>query len=118
MVEGDEMAIHGAGRNLTAEEMEFELGEHLKTLRIHRNIDQKTLAARAGISVRTLGNLESGNGSSLKTLILVVRALGRASWFDTIAPIATINPLMLTRAAAPRQRASSPRQKPQGSSTP
>lgn len=90
----------------TPAEMEVTLGERLKTLRIGKNLEQATLAERAGISVRTLRNLECGDGSSLRTLILVVRALGRESWFDTIAPVATINPLMLTRAALPRQRAS------------
>lgn len=96
-------------RHRTPAEMEVELGERLKTLRIHRNLDQATLSARAGISVRTLRNLESGSGSSLRTLIQVVRALGREQWLETIAPVPTINPLMLTRTASPRQRASKPR---------
>ncbi len=93
----------------TPAEMEAVLGERLKTLRVHRNVDQSTLAERAGISLRTLRNLESGSGSSLRTLILVVRALGRQDWLDMIAPVPTINPLILTREAAPRQRASKPR---------
>ena len=98
-------------RHQTAGEMEVGLGEQLRALRIHRNLDQATLAERAGISIRTLRSLEAGCGSSLRTLILVVRALGRESWFDTIAPITSINPLMLTRTASPRQRASKPRSK-------
>ncbi|KVD73287.1 XRE family transcriptional regulator [Burkholderia ubonensis] len=98
-----------AQRHLTPQEIEVELGERLKKLRVHRNLVQATLAARAGISVRTLRNLEGGSGSSLSTLIQVVRALGREQWFDTIAPVPTINPLMLTRTAAPRKRASKPR---------
>lgn len=93
----------------TPEEVEALLGERLKTLRIHLNLDQVTLAERAGINVRTLRNLESGGGSSLRTLIQVVRALGREQWLETIAPVPTINPLMLTRTASPRQRASKPR---------
>jgi transcriptional regulator with XRE-family HTH domain len=104
-------ATAGAQRHLTSQEIEVELGERLKVLRVHRNLDQTTLAARAGISVRTLRNLESGSGSSLYTLIQVARALGREQWFETIAPVPTINPCMLTRTAAPRQRASRPRAK-------
>ncbi|WP_287183835.1 helix-turn-helix transcriptional regulator [Paraburkholderia sp.] len=96
-------------RARTPEELEAEVGDHLKTLRVHKNLDQATVAARAGISVRSLRNLESGNGSSLHTLILVLRALGRETWLDTIAPVPTINPEMLTRTSAPRQRASKPR---------
>lgn len=92
--------------NLTPDELEFELGERLRTLRLSRNIDQKTLAERAGVSVRALRSLESGHGSTLKTLVRVVRTLGRQEWLNTIAPVATINPLTLTREAQPRQRAS------------
>jgi transcriptional regulator with XRE-family HTH domain len=95
--------------NLTSEEMEVGLGEKLKALRLSRNLDQKTLAERAGVSVRALRNLEGGQGSTLRTLVSVLRALGRHEWLDTIAPVASINPLALTREAQPRQRASHPR---------
>lgn len=95
--------------NLTPGEMEAALGEKLRTLRLSRNLDQKTLAERAGLSVRALRNLESGQGSTVRTLIGVLRALGRQDWLNTIAPVATINPLTLTREAQPRQRASRPR---------
>jgi transcriptional regulator with XRE-family HTH domain len=92
----------------TLGEQELELGENLKRLRLNKNCDQKTLAARAGISVRALRNLEAGQGSSLKTLLSVVRALGREAWLQTIAPVATINPLTLTSRATKRLRATSP----------
>lgn len=38
----------GVERQLTPREIEAELGECLKKLRVHRNLDQATLAARAG----------------------------------------------------------------------
>lgn len=95
--------------NMTPGEMEAALGEKLKSLRLSRNLDQKTLAERAGLSVRALRSLEAGQGSTIKTLVGVLRALGRQDWLNTIAPVATINPLTLTRDAQPRQRASRPR---------
>ncbi|WP_419721445.1 helix-turn-helix domain-containing protein [Paraburkholderia tropica] len=98
-----------AQRSFTPEEVEIDIGQSLKTLRVHKNLDQATVAARAGISVRSLRNLECGSGSSLQTLVRVVRVLGRESWFSTIAPVPTINPIMMTRKAQPRQRASKPR---------
>lgn len=104
-----------ATANLTPEEMELELGEKLRRLRLNKNLDQKTVAERSGISVRALRNLEGGQGSSVKTLIRVLRTLGREEWLQTVAPVATINPLTLTRAAEPRQRASRLRS-PRGSS--
>jgi transcriptional regulator with XRE-family HTH domain len=89
----------------TIQEMEASLGQRLKQLRLAKGLDQLTLAARAGISDRALRNLESGLGSNLRTLLSVVRALGREEWLKTIAPVATINPLQLTRGASARQRA-------------
>lgn len=95
----------------TPQEMEAALGERLKRLRLSKGLNQLTLAARAGIGEKALRNLEGGQGSTLKTLLSVVRALGREDWLKTIAPVATINPLQLTREAAPRQRA--PRKTPE-----
>ncbi|WP_233808917.1 helix-turn-helix domain-containing protein [Paraburkholderia sp. HP33-1] len=80
----------------TLDELGIDLGEKLKRLRLNKNLDQKTLAARAGVSVRALRNIEAGQGSTVKTLLSVVRALGRESWLDTVAPVATVNPLTLT----------------------
>jgi len=105
-----------SSRAYTPEELEYEIGSSLRRLRINRNLEQAVLAERAGVSVRALRNLELGNGSTLRTLISVVRALGRQDWFGTIAPIA-INPLMLTRAAELRQRAGKPRAKKSKSQT-
>jgi len=95
--------------NETPDEMEAALGERLKALRLARNLDQKSLAERAGISVRALRNLEGGQGSTLKSLVRVLRALDREDWLKSIAPVATINPLLLGRNAEPRQRAGKPR---------
>ncbi|MEX3983777.1 helix-turn-helix transcriptional regulator [Paraburkholderia sp. EG287A] len=93
----------------TVEEMELDLGEKLKRLRLNKNLDQKTLAARAGVSVRALRNLEGGEGTTVRTLLSVVRALGRESWLQTVAPVPTINPATFTTRAASRLRAASPR---------
>lgn len=90
----------------TSEELEAMIGESLRTIRLHRNIAQATLAERAGISVRALKNLEGGLGSSLKTLVCVLRTLGREDWLTTIAPLATIDPMTMPRRTQPRQRAS------------
>lgn len=90
----------------TTTELEAALGANLRALRLERNIDQQTLAERAGISLRALKNLEGGAGSTLKSLVCVLRALGREGWLNSVAPVATINPLTMTRKSEPRQRAS------------
>jgi transcriptional regulator with XRE-family HTH domain len=89
----------------TVEEFEAEMGGQIKSLRLKQNIDRATLALRAGCSVSALKNLESGNGSTLRTLIAVVRALGREDWLRNVAPMATISPLSLLKAGHTRQRA-------------
>lgn len=91
--------------NQTSGELEQFIGESLKKLRLSRNIGQSILAERAGVSPRTLQSLENGEGSSLGTLVRVLRALGREDWLKTIAPIATVNPMNTVRHAEPRQRA-------------
>ena len=91
--------------NQTSNELEQLVGESLKRLRLSRNIGQRMLAERAGVSTRALQSLENGEGSSLGTLVLVLRALGREDWLKTIAPVATVNPMNAVRQAGPRQRA-------------
>lgn len=93
----------------TVEEMEIALGTGVKALRLDSNIDQQTIAARAGVSVGALKNLENGRGSTVRTLVSVLRALDRGDWITTIAPVASINPLTHTESATPRQRATSAR---------
>lgn len=91
----------------TLEELEAELGEQLRKLRLHRNLEQAAVAEQAGVSVRALRNLEGGKGSTVRTLLAVLRAMGRESWLGTVAPVASVNPLSLTRGAHERQRATS-----------
>lgn len=70
--------------NRTADEWQVALGESLRDARLARQIDQRTLARRADISDRSLRNLENGKGSTLGTVIKVVRALGREDWLDAL----------------------------------
>lgn len=89
----------------TIEEFEADIGQQIKSLRLKLNIERATLALRAGCSVSALKNLESGNGSTLRTLIAIVRALGREDWLRNVAPVATISPLNIPTAGGIRQRA-------------
>lgn len=96
----------------TIEEFESDVGEQIKSLRLKQNIDRGTLALRAGCSISALKNLEYGSGSTLRTLIAVVRALGREDWLRNIAPMTTISPLSMPKAGHTRQRARSSTNKP------
>ena len=88
------------------EDWEAELGETVKAIRLQKNIDRETLSEQAGVSVGTLRNLENGAGTTLGTLIRVVRALGREDWLAALAPAVSVNPLHVRARRLVRQRAS------------
>ncbi len=91
------------------EDWEADLGEQVRQLRLRANLDQQSLARRAGIGLSALKNLESGKGATLKTLIKTLRALDRAAWLETLAPNVSISPLQMLKTQPVRQRASRPR---------
>lgn len=81
----------------TVEESEVALGDQVRRVRIARNLDQARLAELADVSVGAVSNLERGKGSSLRTLIAVLRALGRTDWIETLAPAVAVSPMHLLR---------------------
>lgn len=95
----------------TVPQWESELGRQIRDLRLRAERTQVDLAAEANVSVSALHSLEHGRGSSLATLVAVVRAIGRADWLETLAPPATVSPMAVLRARREaeddeRQRAS------------
>lgn len=89
----------------TPHELQVLLGERLRRLRLNRNLDQLTTAEKAGISEKALRNLEAGRGSTVETLLRVLKALDSLQGIDLLAPEATVNPLDLLRQSKPPQRA-------------
>src|SRR3546814_3476427 len=71
--------------NTTTEALQVRLGDQLRRLRLARDLDQLTLADKAGVSEKALRNLEAGRGSSLSTLLQVLRALDRLDWLETLS---------------------------------
>lgn len=70
----------------TTDQWERRVGEQVRALRIATLLGQEQLAAAANISTGALRTLERGEGSSLKTLIRVVRVLDRTEWLDSLDP--------------------------------
>lgn len=89
----------------TPEELQTVLGERLRRLRLNRNLDQRTTAEKAGISEKALRNLEAGKGSTVETLIRVLKALEYLQGIDMLAPEISVNPLDLLRQPKAPQRA-------------
>lgn len=97
------MPIHAFS---TPAEVQSEIGERVRRLRLDRNLDQRDIAAKAGVSPRALRNLEGGNGSQLITLIRVLKALDALASLDAMAPTPTVSPMALLKRSALPQRAS------------
>jgi transcriptional regulator with XRE-family HTH domain len=92
--------------SMTPQEWEAELGRQIRDLRLRQNVDQSRLAERAGVALNAVKRLESGKGTTVGSLIKVLRALGRAEWLNTLAPTISISPLRMLRDKQPRRRAS------------
>ncbi len=64
----------------TTEEWEAELGQQVRDLRLRQNIDQQRLAEQAGVALNVVKRLEGGKGTTVTSLIKILRALGRVEW--------------------------------------
>jgi len=98
------MQVHRTYRDI--DEWESVVGEQIRRVRLAQNLDQAGLAELADLSIGAVSNLERGKGSSLHTVIAVVRALGRTDWLESLAPAVTVSPMQLLRSKrkAPRRR--------------
>lgn len=88
----------------TPQELQIELGRRLRQLRLQKNLEQRTTAEKAGIAEKSLRNLEAGRGSSVETLIRVLKALDFLEGIDMLAPRPSVNPLALLNSTKPRER--------------
>ena len=95
----------------TIDELQTLLGERLKRLRVSKNVTQAELAARAGLSMTALRNLETGRGATLSTLFRFARALDGLGPIDALFRPIAIDPLAMARRKREPQRASRPRRK-------
>lgn len=101
------MPVNDISQSRSAPEIVADLGQRLRDYRLFRRFKQETVASKAQVSVRALRNLESGNGSSLETLVRVLRALGLDDNLDNLVPDASISPMsMLTHRKAKASRGS------------
>jgi transcriptional regulator with XRE-family HTH domain len=81
----------------TSNELEERLGSRLRELRLLKNLDQRTLAERAGLSLNAIKHLESGKGARVNSLVKVLRAMDKAEWLETLAPTVSISPMQMLK---------------------
>ncbi len=91
----------------TSDQIEKALCQRLEQIRLSRNVPQGSLADEAGVSVRTIRNLEKGEGVSFDTALRVMIALGVQQALESLLPDPAIRPVERVEArAAERKRAS------------
>ncbi len=91
-----------------------EIGHRLQRERLNQNLSQEALAKHAGVSRKTITNLENGAGGTIGTLVAVLRGMNRIGALDTFLPDPGVSPMQLLKLEGKvRQRASGKR-KPVG----
>ena len=96
---------------MNAEQIESEIGKRLESARLVQNISQQDLAEKAGVSRRTIGRMENGQGVSFNTLIRIMRALNLTNQLEDLVPSLDIRPIDRVKKKQVRKHASSPRKK-------
>lgn len=87
----------------TVKELEQEVGAQVRSRRLRANRTADDVAAEAGVAAKTLQNLERGRGSSLSTLVKVLRTLDAESWLASLDPVEPISPIAVLEASRPTQ---------------
>ena len=77
----------------TSEQIEAALCERLERIRLSRNVTQQQLASEAGVSTRTIGRLEKGEGVSLDTFIRVLMAMRIQHGLANLLPDPSVRPI-------------------------
>ncbi|MCX6055096.1 MAG: helix-turn-helix transcriptional regulator [Chloroflexi bacterium] len=69
------------------------LGKRIEKIRLSRNWTWEKLAGEAGVTWRTIANLEMGKKVSLDTFVRVLIALGIQGNFELLLPDPSIRPM-------------------------
>ena len=97
------------GKYLSSLAAMAEIASRLKAYRIDYPLSQQELSDKAGISRRSITNLENGEDVKLTTLIKVLMALGLDSNLDLLVPDPKERPsyYLKEKSAAPQRKRSS-----------
>ena len=77
----------------TSVQIEAALCKRLESIRLSRNITQVQLAEEAGVSPRTIGRLEKGQGVSMDTFIRIMMALNIHQNLEALLPDPAVRPI-------------------------
>lgn len=89
---------------MTIAELAGELGTRIRDLRVQRRFNQEELAAQAGLGVRAVRDLERGQGSTVESLLKVLKALDSLEGLSYLAPRPSVDPIALLKRRTPLVR--------------
>lgn len=98
----------------TSDQIEAALCRRVEGIRLSRNITQAQLAKEAGVSLRTIGRLENGEGVSLDTFIRVMKALGIQHNLAVLMPDPSVRPVERVGASGTERKRARPRRSDKG----
>lgn len=98
------MKILGAENNKTILK---ELGQRVKDIRIRKSLTQGALAAKAGVSPKTIERLENGENINIEGFLNVLRVLNSIQNVELLMTEQVLTPEMIFNKKKKRQRASS-----------
>lgn len=94
---------------MSVRQVQHDLGERMRQLRIRSGLTQEELAAQANIGLRAIRNLETGSGTTVATLIRALAAMGSAHELQAIAPLPSVSPMAQLRQSRHPRRAGTTR---------
>lgn len=92
----------------TSTQIEEALCKRLESIRLSRNMTQEHLAKEAGVSLRTIGRLEKGQGVSLDTFIRVLIALRIQHSLEVLLPDPGVKPIERVEVGAGERKRARP----------
>ncbi len=96
------------GKETADEAVLGELGRRLAQVRLRKNLTQAQLAAKAGVSKRTVERLEVGGvAPQLSGFIRICRALDLLERFELLVPEPVVSPMALLKLGGKQRRRAS-----------
>lgn len=77
----------------TNSELQVELGQRLRRLRLQRNMPRTELAEKAGVAAGSIAKAEAGKDIRLSTLLRLMRVLDCLDQVLQLIPVAQVSPL-------------------------
>ena len=91
-------------QELTSQAILNELAERVKKYRIDMELSQAEFAHKAGLSLRSVVNFESGSDLMFSNFIKILRALDLADNLNLLVPDVTKRPSSFLETEKPKQR--------------